>query len=55
MEKEIIYKIYNNLFDSKNELGIEDIKIFCNWEGHWVVTYKNNGEKYLISNEFITV
>jgi hypothetical protein len=55
MEKEIMYKIYNNLFDSKNELGIEDIQIFYNLEAHWVITYKINGEKCLISNEFINV
>lgn len=55
MEKEIMYKIYNNLFDSKKELNIEDINIFQNWEGNWVIKYKYNGEKYLISNEFICI
>lgn len=55
MEKEIMYKIYNNLFDSKHELGIEDIKIFENLEGKWVIKYKYNGEEHLISNEFICI
>lgn len=55
MEKNLMYRIYNTLFDSKKELNIEDIKIFENWEGKWVIKYKCEGEEYLITNEFICI
>ena len=53
MEKTLMNIIYNKLWDSREELEIDEIKIFENWEGNWVVSYKNNGEKYAITNEFI--
>lgn len=55
MEEEVMYKIYNNLFDSKKELEIEDIEIYRNLEQSLVIKYKYKGEFYLITNELLNV
>ena len=48
MEKDLMYKIYNTLFDSKNELGIKDLQIYYNLEQQLCVKYKYEGEYYFI-------
>lgn len=53
MEKEVMFKIYNTLFDSKKELEIKNVKIYTNLEQSLCVSYDYNGEKYVIYNDIV--
>lgn len=47
--EEIMKGIYNYLFDAKNELEIEDIKLYQNLEGDYVVNYKKDKITYIVN------
>lgn len=53
MEREIMFKIYNTLLDSKNELDIKDIEIYPNLERVFCVKYSYKGNRYVICNDMI--
>ena len=59
MEREIMFRIYNTLFDSKKELGIDNLEIYTNLEMNLCVKYtykdpeENEEETYVICNDLI--
>lgn len=53
MEREIMFKIYNTLFDSKKELGIDNIEMYPNLEMGLSVKYTYKGETYIICSDLI--
>ena len=48
-----MFKIYNTLFDSKKELGIENVEMYTNLEMSLCVKYTYEGETYIICNDLI--
>ena len=53
MEKALMNKIYNMLYDSREEFEIDDIEMYYNLEQNLVIKYKYQGEEYLITNEML--
>ena len=52
MEEELMLKIKNDLAELKhNGAEIKDILMFTNIENQLVITYKFEGEKYVIINK----
>ena len=51
--EEVMRGIYNYLFDAKNELGIEDIKLYQNLEGDYVVNYKKDIKTKQIVDDYL--
>lgn len=55
MEKTLMNKIYNMLYDSREELEIDDIEMYYNLEQNLVIKYKYNDEEFLITNEILCI
>ena len=57
MEKDIIYTIYNALFDNQKALGIKNLQIYTNMEQNLCLKYEIalpfDSETYVISNDLI--
>lgn len=51
--EDVIYNIYNNLFDSQKELKIKDIEMYTNLENELVIQYKKDKITYIITNTAI--
>lgn len=50
MKDDLMYEIEALL---KNKAGISEVECFVNLEGDRVVTYKQHGEKYLVTIEVL--
>ena len=46
----IMYKIYNNLFDSKKELNINNVEIYTNLENELSIRYQKDKTTYVITS-----
>ena len=45
-----MYKIYNNLFDSKKELNINNVEIYANLENELSIRYQKDKTTYVITS-----
>lgn len=48
--EDIMYKIYNNLFDSKKELNINNVEIYTNLENELSIRYQKDKTTYVITS-----
>lgn len=48
--EDIMYKIYNNLFDSKKELNIDNVEIYTNLENELSIRYQKDKTTYVITS-----
>lgn len=48
--EDIMYKIYNNLFDSKKELNINNVEIYSNLENELSIRYQKDKTTYVITS-----
>ena len=48
--EDIMYKIYNNLFDSKKELNINNVEIYANLENELSIRYQKDKTTYVITS-----
>ena len=55
MEKSLMNKIYNMLYDSREELEIYEIEMYYDLEQNLVIKYKYNDEEFLITNEILCI
>ena len=55
MEQALMNRIYNKLWDSREELEIDEIEMYYNLEQNLVIKYKYDNEFYLITNELLCV
>ena len=53
MEKALMNKIYNLLYDSREEFEIDEIEMYYNLEQNLVIIYKYEDEEYIITNEML--
>lgn len=48
--EDIMYEIYNNLFDSKKELNIDNVEIYTNLENELSIRYQKDKTTYVITS-----